>query len=156
MHVMNCLLQMQWYYTQIKWLSLRSLGQDSSQTFIRPTKAQVVCVQERDQPSTGQESATISKEYEMSVGVATEMPHLKPNYFQLFQESQKPQRWYMRVILNSSATTSLSLATSWTEIFRTKPKSGSKGLCKALRRIFSSFGRPKDLSTDGFFRILSS
>ena len=58
----------------------------------RPTKAQVVCVQERDQPSTGQESATISKEYEMSVGVATEMPHLKPNYFQLFQESQKPQR----------------------------------------------------------------
>ena len=32
---------------------------------------------------------------------------------------------------------------------RTKPKSGSKGLCKALRRMFSTFGRPKDLSSDG-------
>ena len=37
----------------------------------------------------------------------------------------------------------------WTEIFKTKPKSGSKGLCKALRRMFSTFGRPGDLSSDG-------
>jgi len=37
----------------------------------------------------------------------------------------------------------------WTEIFKIKHKSGSKGLCKALRRVFSTFGKPKDLSSDG-------
>lgn len=40
----------------------------------------------------------------------------------------------------------------WTEVFRTKPGSssaGSKGLCEALRRVFTTFGIPNDLSSDG-------
>ena len=40
----------------------------------------------------------------------------------------------------------------WTEVFRTKPgssSSGSKGLCEALRRVFTTFGIPDDLSSDG-------
>ena len=37
----------------------------------------------------------------------------------------------------------------WTEVFRMKPTSGSKGLCKALRRMFGTFGRPINLSSDG-------
>ena len=106
MNMMSCLLQMDWYYALIEWLSLSSLGQESSQTFIQPTEARVVWVQERDQPSTSLESPTILKEHEMIIiiEVATEMPHPKPNYLPKFQESWKPRlRWYMRIILNSRA-----------------------------------------------------
>ena len=40
----------------------------------------------------------------------------------------------------------------WTEIFCNKGEdsaAGSKGLCKALRHIFATFGVPDDLSSDG-------
>ena len=40
----------------------------------------------------------------------------------------------------------------WTEIFRNKGEdsaAGSKGLCKALRHMFTTFGVPDDLSSDG-------
>ena len=40
----------------------------------------------------------------------------------------------------------------WTEIFRNKGENsaaGSKGLCKALRHMFATFGVPDDLSSDG-------
>ena len=40
----------------------------------------------------------------------------------------------------------------WTEIFSNKGEdsaAGSKGLCRALRRIFATFGVPDDLSSDG-------
>ena len=40
----------------------------------------------------------------------------------------------------------------WTEVVKVKPgtaKAGSKGLCQALRKMFVSFGVPKELSSDG-------
>ena len=38
----------------------------------------------------------------------------------------------------------------WTETFKAKPTSrGSKGLCKALRHVFATFGVPNNLSSDG-------
>ena len=40
----------------------------------------------------------------------------------------------------------------WTEVVKIKPgtaKAGSKGLCQALRKMFVSFGVPKELSSDG-------
>ena len=40
----------------------------------------------------------------------------------------------------------------WTEVLRVKDSytgSGSKGLCEAFRRVFSTFGVPEEISTDG-------
>ena len=37
----------------------------------------------------------------------------------------------------------------WTEVLRVNTRSGSKGLCEALRTVFSTFGVPEETSSDG-------
>ena len=37
----------------------------------------------------------------------------------------------------------------WTEVLHVNTRSGSKGLCKALRMVFSTFGVPEEISSDG-------